>query len=117
MNATEVDLFRGVLNWSDSECSRKDIEPTRENKRSLIGDAIYDLRFLAMSQYEFAVNVATSGLLTAEEIVPIYNTFNGIESSDLKWKLSDKRSECLYPNTLSDELYFEAEIELYPFSD
>ena len=116
VNATEVDLFRGVLNWSDSECSRKDIEPTRENKRSLIGDAIYDLRFLAMSQYEFAANVATSGLLTAEEIVPIYNTFNGIESSDLKWKLSDKRSERLYPNTLSDELYLQPEIELYPFS-
>jgi hypothetical protein len=91
LNIVEVELFRAVLKWSDFQCSKKDIEATRESRRSVIGDAIYDLRFLAMNEEEFAQNVATSGLLTAEEIVPIYNKFNGISSSDLKWKLSGKR--------------------------
>jgi hypothetical protein len=45
---------------SDFKCSEKDIEATRENRRSVIGDAIYDLRFLAMNEKEFAQNVATS---------------------------------------------------------
>ena len=96
VDVSEVELFRAVLNWSDLQCSKQGMEPTRENKRSVIGNAIYHLRFLAMSQYEFAVNVVTSELLTAEEIIPIYNKFSGIQSPDLKWKLSDKRSQARY---------------------
>ena len=92
LNIVEIELFRAVSKWSDFQCSKKDIEATRENSRSVIGDAIYDLRFLAMNEKEFSLNVATSGLLTAEEIVPIYTKFNGIDSLDLKWKLSGKRS-------------------------
>jgi hypothetical protein len=49
-----------VLKWSNFQCSKRDIEATRENRRSVIGDAIYDLRFLAMNEKEFAQNVATS---------------------------------------------------------
>jgi hypothetical protein len=71
LNIVEVELFRAVLKWSDFQCSKKhmesdfkcsekDIEATRENRRSVIGDAIYDLRFLAMNEKEFAQNVATS---------------------------------------------------------
>ena len=92
LDIVEVELFRAVLKWSDFQCLKKDIDATRENRRSVIGDAICDLRFLAMTQKEFAQTVATSGLLTAEEIVLIYNKFNGIDSLDLKWKLSGKRS-------------------------
>ena len=103
LNIVEVELFRAVLKWSDFQCSKKhmesdfrcskkDVEATRESRRSVIGDAIYDLRFLAMDEKEFSLNVATSGLLTAEEIVPIYTKFNGIYSPGLKWKLSEKRS-------------------------
>ena len=92
VNVSEVELFRAVLKWSDSQCSKNDMEPTNENKRSVIGDAIYHLRFLAMSQYEFTANVVASGLLTPEEMIPIYSKFSGVYSPDLKWKLSDKRS-------------------------
>ena len=91
LDISEVELFRAVLKWIDFNCSKKNIRPTRENKRSLLGDAIYDLRFLAMTQKEFAKNVANSELLTAEEMIPIYNKFNGIESPDLRWKVSEKR--------------------------
>ena len=52
---------------------------------------MHDLRFLAMSQNEFAQNVAASELLTAEEMIPIYNKFNGLQSPDLKWTISEKR--------------------------
>ena len=41
VNATEAELFQAVLNWSDSQCSTKGMDSTRENKRSVIGDAIY----------------------------------------------------------------------------
>ena len=91
MNVSEVELFRAVLRWSDSQCSKKGMKPTRENKRSVIGDAIYHLRFLAMPRNDFTHNVAESGLLTNEEIIPIYNAFDGVKSPDLKWTISEKR--------------------------
>ena len=37
----EVELFQAVLKWIDSQCSSKNIEPTGENRRSVIGEAIY----------------------------------------------------------------------------
>ena len=92
LSILEVELFRAVLKWSDVQCSKKDIAATSENKRSVIGDAIYDLRFLAMNEREFAHNVATSGLLTAGEMLPIYNKYNGIDSPHLKWKMSERRT-------------------------
>ena len=104
MNVSEVVLFQAVLNWSDSQCSKNDMEPTNENKRSVIGDAIYDLRFLAMSQNEFAQNVATSGLLTAEEMIPIYNKFNGVQSPDLRWTISEKRFDTMKAIAVSRKL-------------
>ena len=122
LNIVEVELFRAVLKWSDFQCLKKDIEATRENRRSVVGDAIYDLRFLAMTQKEFAQTVATSGLLTAEEMIPIYNKFNGIDSLDLKWKISGKRYNIVFPddvpkfreavNTSAEEYHFYRKPEL-----
>ena len=95
LDIPEVELFRAVVKWIDCQDSEfekdADQKVTRRNRRSAIGDAIYDLRFLAMTEREFAQNVATSGLLTAEEMIPIYNKFNNVDSPNLKWKLLENR--------------------------
>ena len=62
--------------------------------------------------YEFAQNVATSGLLTAEEMIPIYNKFNGVQSPDLKWTISEKRfdrttSKALPRKIRDEDLFYE----------
>ena len=44
----EVELFQAVLKWIDFQCPRKNLEPTGDNRRSIIGEAIYDLRFFDM---------------------------------------------------------------------
>jgi BTB/POZ domain-containing protein 1/2 len=74
----EVELFQAVLKWIDFQCSRKYLEPTGENRRSIIGKAIYDFRFFSMSQAEFVKHVSKSGLLTSDELVPIYEKYIGI---------------------------------------
>jgi hypothetical protein len=50
----EVELFQAVLEWIDFQCSRKNLEPTGENRRSIIGEAIYDFRFFGMSQIVYS---------------------------------------------------------------
>jgi BTB/POZ domain-containing protein 3/6 len=86
----EVELFQAVLKWIDHQCSQKSLELTTENRRSVVGEAVYDLRFIGMNQQEFAKHVSKSGLLIAEELVPIYETFSKVESPLLKWKLPER---------------------------
>ena len=86
LHIAEIALFQAALKWIDFQCSRNDLEASRENRRSVIGDAIYHIRFLSMRESEFAQHVSSSGLLTAEEMIPIYEAFNGFVSSTLKWK-------------------------------
>ena len=86
----EVKLFQAVLQWIDHQCSQKNLQLTTENGRSVIGEAVYDLRFIAMKQEEFAKHVSKSGLLTTDELVPIYEKFNKVESPLLKWKLGKR---------------------------
>ena len=87
---SEIKLFQAVLKWIDHQCSERGLELTTENRRSVIGNAVHDLRFLALNQEEFAKHVSKSGLLNAEELVPIYEKFSNLPSPLLKWTLSKR---------------------------
>jgi hypothetical protein len=91
LNIPEVELFQAVLQWIDFQCSRKNLEPTGENRRSIISKAIYAFRFFGITQAEFIQNVSKSGLLTVEEMIPIHEKFLGIDSPALKWKLPNRK--------------------------
>ena len=87
LDMEEVELFNAVLKWSDHECTRKGLEATGENKRAILGESVYQIRFSSMTQEEFMQNVSSSGVLTSEEVVSIYDKFNGKEGPLFKWKL------------------------------
>ena len=91
LNVKEVDLFKAVLKWSEAECSRKEIEANAKNKRAVIGNTIYQIRFASMTPQEFAQNASQSGILTLEEIVLFYDNIGGVERASDEWNLS-KRS-------------------------
>lgn len=89
LNITEVELFQAMLKWSDRECLKNGLQATAKNRRALLGDALY----LRTTHKEFALYVSFSGLLTADEIVSIFEKFNGgdHERTDLKWKQSKRQ--------------------------
>ena len=88
---SELELFQAVLKWINNQCSQQSLDLTTENRRSVIGEAVYDLRLLALSEQPFAEHVSTSGLLTDDELVVIYEKFNGIDSPSLKWILPERK--------------------------
>ena len=93
LSIEEVDLFKGVVRWSEAECSRQEIEANAENKRAVIGDAIYQIRFLSMTSLEFGQNVSQSGILTPAEVVLFYDRFSGgVERTSEVWNLSGRRA-------------------------
>ena len=92
----ETDLFKAVIKWADHQCSKHDVERTRlrENRRKVLGNAIYSIRFLLMNQSEFATHVMPTGILDDHETVAIMKAIAGEQVPNLAWdtvKLRSKR--------------------------
>ena len=90
---TEVELFKAVLKWTDRECARQgiNIEEDKTARRRILGDSVYELRFLAMSHENILKDVSPTGTLTDTEIVCILQKVVGLDVPGLKWKERRKR--------------------------
>lgn len=71
----ENKLFAAVLRWSEAECQRQSLPVTVENKRSVLGRGLYQIRFPLMTVEEFAQGPAQSGILTDRETVSLFLHF------------------------------------------
>ncbi|XP_046576052.1 BTB/POZ domain-containing protein 6-like [Haliotis rubra] len=59
--------FNAVLSWAESECKRQGREITPENKRLVLGEAVYNISFTSMDTEMFAKTVVPSGILSSDE--------------------------------------------------
>ncbi|KAL1475719.1 hypothetical protein MTO96_037074 [Rhipicephalus appendiculatus] len=75
LNTREAVIFDAALAWAGAECSRRGIEPTPENRRECLGEALYLVRFPSMSLQEFADGAAQSGVLTLRETADMFLHF------------------------------------------
>ncbi len=93
LTVAEVELFNGVLKWVDSECAKQgiNIEEDKTARRRVLGDSVYDIRFLQMSQEDYAKYVSPTGILTETEVISIFQKLNGLDVANLKWKEQKKR--------------------------
>lgn len=71
----EFKLFAAVCRWAEAECTRKNLPPSPENQRSMLGRALRLIRFPLMSVEEFAQGAAQSGLLEDKEVVKLFLYF------------------------------------------
>lgn len=72
INAKELSLFNAVCRWAEAECGRQEVEPTAENKRTVLGDALNLIRVPTMSLEEFANGPAQSGILNLQETNDVF---------------------------------------------
>ena len=88
LDITEVELFNAVLKWVDCQCVRQciNIQEDKTARRRVLGDSVYEIRFLEMSEEDFAKYVSVTGLLTDTEVVSIFQKFNRLDVTGLKWK-------------------------------
>ena len=89
----EVELFKGVLKWTGSECASQgiNIEEDKTARRRILGDSVYEIRFLAMSQEDIVKYVSPTGILTDTEAICILQKIFGLDVPGLKWKDHRKR--------------------------
>lgn len=65
---SELDLYQAVETWCKSECTRQQLDPSdQKNLRSVVGEALFKIRFLTLTPKEFAEGPGQSCLLTQEE--------------------------------------------------
>jgi len=90
----ECKLFTAVCRWAEAECSHRQLEPTADNKRQVLGSRALDLiRFPLMSIGEFAAGPAQSGLLSDREVIDVFLYFTVVPRREVKF--SDVPRCCL----------------------
>ena len=85
---TEVELFKAVLKWTDSECARQgvNIEEDKTARRRILGDSVYEIPFLEMSQEDIVKYVSSTEILADREMICLLQKLNGLDVVNLKWK-------------------------------
>lgn len=85
LNCKEMHLFEAALNWAAAECTRLDLEPTPQNRRNALGNALYLVRIPTMTLEEFANGAAQLGILTLQETIDIFLNFTAHNKPQLSY--------------------------------
>jgi len=92
LNCKETVVFAAANSWAQADCKKKDLDPCEpENRKSVLGKAIYKIRFPAMSIADFADVVAMSGMLTIQETNDIFLYFTAKEKPPLDYDSKARR--------------------------
>lgn len=90
LNCKEMNLLEAALNWATAECGRRDMEMTPQNKRDVLGSALYLLRIPTMSLEEFANGAAQMGILTDQETIDIFLHFTALNKPSLQYPIKPR---------------------------
>ena len=99
----ELELFQATKHWAETKLKHRDLEPSGEAVRNMLGEAITCIRFPTISPEDFARHVVPSSVLTSEEVADTHQYFYRVKAEqELKfsakyrtWMMSNaKRLEC-----------------------
>lgn len=90
LNCKEMNLLEAALNWATAECGRRDVDTTPQNKRDVLGTALYLLRIPTMSLEEFANGAAQMGILTDQETIDIFLHFTALNKPALQYPIKPR---------------------------
>ena len=76
LHCSEVELFKAVMSWASTECSRRGLRDSGAEKRNVLGKELLHLcRYPLMTQVEFVDTVLPTDVLDKNEIVQMFTYF------------------------------------------
>ncbi|XP_075387378.1 BTB/POZ domain-containing protein 6 isoform X2 [Tenrec ecaudatus] len=91
LNTKEAVVFEAVLSWAEAECKRQGLPVTPQNKRHVLGRALYLVRIPTMTLEEFADGAAQSDILTLEETHNIFLWYTAAKKPPLEFPLTKRK--------------------------
>ncbi|OWF53341.1 BTB/POZ domain-containing protein 6-like [Mizuhopecten yessoensis] len=64
-------VYEAVMRWSEAECGRQGLEVTDTNRREVLGDIIYTVRFPIIDAKYLSQHVIMTDVLTSEQLVSV----------------------------------------------
>ncbi|KAL3087506.1 hypothetical protein niasHS_008322 [Heterodera schachtii] len=66
----EIAIWNAALRWADEQCAQNGKECSGENRREMLGTALYKIRFPIIHK-DCLANIVSSGVLTSAELVSV----------------------------------------------
>ena len=99
LSTNERTIFKAVVEWADYQCLSRNLEINQENRRQVLGDAIYEIRFHTMAKSTFSTELSRlEQLLSYNELIRLQKVINGEKVPNLKWDSSKQKRETLFGN-------------------
>ncbi|XP_055347910.1 BTB/POZ domain-containing protein 2-like [Paramacrobiotus metropolitanus] len=89
---TAVEKYTGFT-WSAEACRKNNLEPSDDNRRQMLGAALFLVRFPLLTDSELVNGPAKSGLLLDSELLAIYKYKNAVTKPPLVFP-ADYRTGC-----------------------
>ncbi|KAL3112493.1 hypothetical protein niasHT_018699 [Heterodera trifolii] len=67
----EISIWNAALHWADAKCRQNCIERSAENRRAVLGPALFKIRFPLFSKEDFSEKIVPSGVLSKGEVIAI----------------------------------------------
>ncbi|KAL3102953.1 hypothetical protein niasHT_025861 [Heterodera trifolii] len=68
----EISIWNAALRWADAKCSQNGIECSAENRRAMLGSALFKIHFPILSSEEFSEKIVPSDVLSKDEVIAVY---------------------------------------------
>ncbi|KAL3121511.1 hypothetical protein niasHT_003439 [Heterodera trifolii] len=68
----EISIWNAALLWADEKCHENGIVCSAENRRQMLGPALFKIRFPLFSQKEFLEKIIPFGILSKDELIAVY---------------------------------------------
>ena len=91
----ETKVFAAAKQWAEAECLRQGRDPSPQQCREVLGDALYLIRFPTMTPGDFADGAGQSGLLSVQETNDLFFNFTARKKPKLQFPITPRKGRPL----------------------